>query len=83
MPRVLADAAAVVALARSDACRFHGRAADRLHVGAGALRLAGPPAWLAETMVMPERILAPGACHVLERDGWYEVQALADSSLRV
>lgn len=75
--------AAVIIVARGGSCRFHGRAADRLHIGGGALRLFGPPDWLAENLVVAGRILAPGEYHVLERDGWYEAQALATTRIRI
>lgn len=83
MPVPVADVSAAFALARGDRYRFHGCAADRLHVGAGALRLVGPPVWLAENLVSPGRDCAAGECLMLGRDGWYEVEALTDSRLRL
>lgn len=83
MPTEPSSVSAVIVLARGGSCRFHGRAGDRIRVSGGALSLLGPPDWLAENLVVAGRVLAPGERHVLERDGWYEAQALAATRVRV
>ena len=43
---------------------------SRITVAAGAVRVDGPPLWLAETIVRAVSIARPGAPVILPRAGW-------------
>jgi hypothetical protein len=71
----------IVVLGATEVLRIWLESATTLLVASGRVVLRGPPDWLAETMVMPERHLATEGILLVPRAGWFELAASAGAQV--
>jgi hypothetical protein len=72
-----------VRLAAGQSLRLRMAAGTVMHASAGALELAGPPQWLADTCHVPQRRLLAGDTWIAPESGWLTVTASHAGALSV
>jgi len=68
-------------ISTGEALRVAVDAGTLLHVAHGAVTLREPPAWLAQSVLMPGTRLEEGQMHELARAGWIEIVADRDTEV--